>query len=396
MQHPTRLQAMIAGILSIILTLGIARFAYTPLLPLMQEQAGLSLAGGGHLAAYNYFGYLCGALAASMISNLYLKDRLFRLGLLVAILSTIGMGLTTQMWLWSLLRFLSGLSSAAGLLMGTGLILNWLLRQNHKSELGLHFSGIGLGIAFGAMAVALMEPWLDWQQQWWVLSGLGVILAAITLYWFPQPDATPFSQNGQRLEDHPPSPLFMRIFMAAYFCAGIGYVVSATFIVAVMEALPGQQGYGNSAFIILGLAAAPACLIWDIVARRVGEIPALIIASILQVVGIVLPLWLDGLFWAMFGAILFGGTFIGIVSLVLTMAGHYYPTRPAKMMGRMTLSYGVAQIIGPAVTGWIATQTGNYSAGLYIAAAMMLLGTALLLILHAVQKRDEAALAHPA
>jgi hypothetical protein len=43
-----------------------------------------------------------------------------------------------------------------------------------------------------------------------------------------------------------------------------------------------------------------------------------------------------------------------MVSLVLTMAGRYYPTRPAKMMGKMTLSYGAAQIIGPAITGWLA------------------------------------------
>jgi len=92
-----------------------------------------------------------------------------------------------------------------------------------------------------------------------------------------------------------------------------------------------------------------------------------------------------------FGALLFGGTFIGMVSLVLTMAGRYYPTRPAKMMGKMTLSYGVAQIIGPAVTGWLATQLGSYNAGLYVAAAVMLVGTVLLLILKVVEKRDAAA-----
>ncbi|ABK45534.1 major facilitator superfamily MFS_1 [Magnetococcus marinus MC-1] len=391
MPQPTLLQALLAGIASIVLTLGIARFAYTPLLPLMQQQAGLSLAGGGELAAFNYLGYLSGALVAALINDLYLKDRLFRLGLLVALLSTLGMGLTQELWIWSLLRYLAGLSSAAGLLLGTGLLLNWLLRQNHKSELGLHFSGVGLGIFLGAAVVAWADPWLNWQQQWWLLTALGVVLALLTLRWFPHPDANPYSTSGTRLQDNPPTPLFMALFQAAYFCAGIGYVVSATFIVAVMEALPAQQGYGNSAFLILGLAAAPACLLWDRVARVMGEIPALILASLLQVLGIVLPLWLDGLFWALLGAVLFGGTFIGIVSLVLTMAGHYYPTRPARMMGRMTLSYGVAQIIGPALTGWIATSSGNYRAGLYLAAAMMLLGTLLLLILQQVDRHQQAA-----
>jgi MFS family permease len=96
----------------------------------------------------------------------------------------------------------------------------------------------------------------------------------------------------------------------------------------------------------------------------------------------------DGLVAALAGALLFGGTFIGMVSLVLTMAGRYYPTRPAKMMGKMTLSYGAAQIIAPAVTGWLAGSLGSYAAGLYLAAAVMAVGTLLLLMLKFVERRD--------
>lgn len=74
---------------------------------------------------------------------------------------------------------------------------------------------------------------------------------------------------------------------------------------------------------------------------------------------------------AILGAAMFGGTFIGIVSLVLTMAGRYYPTRPAKMMGKMTVSYGLAQIVGPMIVGLMAQQSGDYSNGLYLAAGAM-------------------------
>ena len=66
---------------------------------------------------------------------------------------------------------------------------------------------------------------------------------------------------------------------------------------------------------------------------------------------------------------------MGIDSLVLSMAGRYYPTRPAKMMGKLTITYGVAQIIGPAITAQIAAIFGNYSSGLYIAAGVMVLGS---------------------
>ena len=87
------------------------------------------------------------------------------------------------------------------------------------------------------------------------------------------------------------------------------------------------------------------------------------------------------------GALLFGGTVVGLVSLVLTMAGRFYPTRPAKMMGKMTLSYGLAQVVAPALTGAVAVQFGGYSAGLYLAAATMAVGTALLAGLWATEQR---------
>ncbi|MBL8418159.1 MAG: YbfB/YjiJ family MFS transporter [Dechloromonas sp.] len=386
-----RIKVLGAGIFSLILVLGVARFSYTPLLPLMQQQAGLGVAEAGWLAAINYAGYLSGALIASLISDLVLKDRLYRIGMVVAVLSTVVMGLTTDITIWALSRFVAGLSSAAGMLLGTGLILNWLIRHHHRSELGIHFAGIGLGIAGCAAAVAVMSHWLDWRQQWFAFSAIGCLLLIPALRWLPAPDTSGVTKSGQKLEDRPPSPLFMRLFMAAYFCAGVGYVVSATFIVAIIEHLPGLAGQGNLVFLAIGIGAAPACINWDFIARRIGDLNALVAAAVLQIIGILLPVVVGGLVAAIFGALLFGGTFIGMVSLVLTMAGRYYPTRPAKMMGKMTLSYGAAQILAPAITGWLATRFGSYEAGLYLAAAVMVVGAALLLILKGVEKRDAIA-----
>lgn len=379
-----RYKVLAAGILSLVLTLGIARFAYTPLLPLMQQQAGLGISEGGWLAAINYFGYLGGAIIASLTSDLHIKDRMYRAGLVVALLTTLGMGLTDQLWLWSLLRFFAGLSSAAGLLLGSGLILNWLIRHDHRSELGIHFAGLGLGIAFCALVVELAYQHLDWRQLWYLFAVLGALLLIPAWRWLPPPDSTNTTRSGGSMEDNPPSRQFMRIFILVYFCAGVGYVVSATFIVAIVDNLPGLQGKGTLTFLLIGLAASPACIIWDLVARKIGDINALTSAFIIQIFGILLPAISYSPIATFLSAILFGGTFIGIVSLVLTMAGRYYPTRPAKMMGKMTVSYGIAQITAPAITGIIAEYSnGSYQAGLYIAAVMMAIGSLLMLRLKA-------------
>jgi predicted MFS family arabinose efflux permease len=386
--HTTRIKVLSAGIFILILALGVARFAYTPLLPLMQQQAGLGVAAAGWLAAINYAGYLSGALIASRISSLVLKDRLYRVGMVLAIVSTVVMGLSTNVVVWALSRYVAGLTSAAAMLLGTGLIMNWLIRHNHRSELGIHFGGIGLGIAGCAGAVMLFTPWLDWREQWFAFSALGCVLLVPALRWLPPPDTSGLTTGGMKLQDKPPSPLYLRVFMAAYFCAGFGYVVSVTFIVAIVNQLPDLAGWGNLVFLAIGVGAAPACFNWDLIARRTGDLNALILAAVLQIVGILLPVLVPGLWAAMLGSLLFGGTFIGMVSLVLSMAGRYYPTMPAKMMGKMTLSYGVAQIIGPAVTGMIGAQFGSYNAGLYVAAGIMVLGTGLLFVLKVVERRD--------
>lgn len=375
-----RCKVLTAGVLNLILVMGIARFAYTPLLPAMQEQTDLGAAEGGWLAAINYLGYLVGAVVASVISDLELKDRLYRIGLVAAVVTTAGMGLTENLWLWAIFRFFAGLSCAAGMLIGSGLVLNWLMRNNHRGELGIQFSGVGLGMALCAVAVEVMNTVFDWREQWFVLTAIGALILIPAWTWLPRPESIPSGVNRKTMEDSPPGAIFMRLVTAAYFCAGVGYVVSATFIVAIVDELPGLEGKGVWAFLVMGLAAAPSAILWDLVARRVGNMNALIAASLLQAVGILLPVIEPSLMLTMLGAILFGGTFVGIVCLVLTMAGRFYPSRPAKFMGKMTISFGIAQIVAPAFTGILREHNGDYAVGLYTASATMLVGSVLLLM----------------
>lgn len=374
-----RYKVLGAGLFGLILTLGVARFAYTPLLPLMQQQAGLGIAAAGWLASINYTGYLAGALVASLLSDLVLKDRLYRWGLVLAVVTTGMMGLSTNTTLWAISRLLAGFSAAAGMLLGSGLILHWLIRHNHRSELGIHFAGVGLGIAASAGAVMLMNHWaLDWRHQWYVFTVCGAVLMLPAMRWLPPPAAATATQSGHSMPDVPPSPTFLRLLMASYFCAGVGYVISATFIVAIVDRWSNHAAHGTLAFLVIGAAATPSCVLWDLIARRTGVLNALVLASMLQVAGILLPLFATGMVPTLCGAVLFGATVMGIVSLVLTMAGRYYPTRPARMMGKMTLAYGLAQVIAPTVTGSLAARLGSYQSGLYLAAGTMAVGTVLL------------------
>lgn len=375
-----RIRVLLAGVFSQILCVGIARFSYTPLLPIMQEQTWMGDAAGGWLAAVNYLGYISGALLAASINDLKLKDILYRAGLILAVTTTAAMAFTENLTLWMLLRYLSGLASAGSMLIASGLILNWLIRHDHRGELGIHFAGIGLGIVIAALSVELMMSFSqNWDQQWLWLSLLGLILAIPAWLWLPHPEEGNTSTSGCTLTDNPPTSRFMWLMMAAYFCAGYGYVVTATFIVAFVERQPELSGMGPMSFVLVGLAAAPAVMIWDVIARFTGYLNALLLTLILQVGGILLPVIHPTLPVVFLSAMLFGGTFIGSVSLVLTMAGRLYPTKPAKLMGKMTISYGSAQVIAPALTGLLAARFSNYNLGLYIAGGFVVVAVVLVL-----------------
>ncbi|MEO3677935.1 YbfB/YjiJ family MFS transporter [Rheinheimera fenheensis] len=378
---PQRFYVLLAGFFSQLLCLGVARFAYTPLLPLMQQQQVLDDASGGYLAGVNYLGYMAGALLAASLSNLQLKDTLYRLGLLLAVLSTLGMALTENVWLWSLWRFVAGLSSAGSMLIASGLIMHWLLSHKQRAELGIHFAGLGFGIALSALLVELMLMLqLDWRAQWQYFALFGLLLAIPAWRWLPRPAVVTQSTQHSAV-DTPPANRFIRLMLASYFCAGYGYVISATFIVTIVERMPGLSGSGNLSFIVLGMAATPAVLLWDLVARKTGYLKAIMLALILQAASILLPLWFSSIAVVLFSAALFGATFVGVVSLVLTMAGRLYPSKPAKLMGKMTLAYGSAQVIAPALTGYLATLTGHYDIGLYLAAGFVSLGAILVWLL---------------
>jgi len=368
-----RVRVLAAGIASLLLTLGIARFAYTPLLPMMLEQTDLTLSGGGWLAAFNYGGYLFGALIASRVRDLQTKDRLYRLYLVLAVLTTFAMAWTESIYIWAILRFISGLSTSGGMLLASALVLNWLMRNRYPAELGVHFMGIGAGIVFVSLAVMLMQFYrLDWSLQWELFAAVGMLLAYVAWFWMPRPKAVALGTD-KPLVDHPPSAQLARLLLVSYFFAGIGYVVSATFIVDLVERQPGLSGQGALAFTLVGLGALPAVLVWDRLARRFGYFSALMLAYLVQIVGILLPLQ-GSLIAAVIGAFIFGATFIGCVSLVLTLSGRFYPSSPARLMGKMTLAYGVAQIIGPAVTGELTEYLGSYVWGIGLASLAVLIG----------------------
>jgi MFS family permease len=398
MKVSEQLKIQLACVTGGVITVGIARFAYTPMLPEMVEDIGLTETVAGFLAAANYAGYLCGALLISLIHNLQLKIKLYRYGLISAVLTTLCMAVTTNEWLWYLLRYVSGLSSAAGVLLGGGLLMHWLRHNKGKAELGIFFSSLGIGIVLTAITAQLIKVNFTWDQQWLIYGFLALILIIPVFFWFPDfAKSTIDTQHEEHKEVHPlPSKQFFLTLQSAYFCAGFGYVVTATFLIAIVELLPGMEGFGWAVWLLVGISAAPGCWLWDVYVRKVGLWSSLFQAYILNMLSTAMLLFDPSTTVLFISAVLYGLSFIGIVSMTLSMVGRLYPDNPSRSMSHLTFSYGLAQVIAPALVGVLAEKSESFTDGLIITVVVMLIGIALLtraiIILKPVKKSVKTAI----
>lgn len=386
MKTVEKIRVLLSSVLGMMVTVGIARFAYTPMIPEMTQGIGLSESVAGYLASANYAGYLIGALLISRLQNIRLKVMLYQLGLAGAVITTVAMAYTTQEWLWYVLRFLAGLSSAAGVLLGAGLLMLWLLRHQQKPELGVFFSGLGLGIALTALISEVISTRFTWDEQWQIYAAAGLFLLIPVRLWMPDfhTSAAAAKSASAPVRRH---PQFMLTLQMAYFCAGAGYVVSATFLVAIARSTPSLADSSNGLWLIVGLSAALGCWLWDLYVRRVGDWPALLLAYVLNGLSVLLLLIGDDFWLVMLSAIIYGASFIGIVSMMLALVGRLYPANPSRPMSHLTFSYGLAQMIAPAITGYLAEQQGDYQHGLLLTVVVMGVGTVLLLLAMRLQQK---------
>ena len=145
-----------AGLVALAVAMGVGRFAFTPILPMMQADAGVSVAAGGWLASANYAGYLVGALSA--IGLRMAAATAIRGGLVAIGLATLGMGLKDGFVIWLVLRALAGVASAWVLISVSAWCLQRLASLRAPALGGTVFAGVGTGIAAaGALCLALMH-----------------------------------------------------------------------------------------------------------------------------------------------------------------------------------------------------------------------------------------------
>jgi predicted MFS family arabinose efflux permease len=367
----------VGGLLTMAAGIGIGRFVYTPILPPMVEAVGLSNSEAGLIASANFVGYLAGALLAAWPGLPGARRGWLMAGLAANAAALAAMGLTTSLTLFLLLRLIAGIASAFALVFSSALVLDRLARVGRSDLAAVHFAGVGSGIAFSAAFVAVMlAQGAAWTSLWFVSAALSLVAMIAVALLVPAEDGAVAAAAGVPAGTR----AGVGLLIAAYGLFGFGYVITATFIMALARSAPALAPVEPYLWVIVGLAAAGSVALWGPLARRIGVLKGFAIAALAEAVGVACSVLFVSTAAIVVAGILLGGTFMGLTALGLIAARERGSGDPRARIAMMTAAFGAGQIVGPAFAGYAYDMIGSLTMPSLTAAAALLVAAALALV----------------
>lgn len=365
------------GMLALFIVMAIGRFAYTPILPFMQVSEHMDSAQAGFLATINYLGYLIGAIIP-MYFIFKSKAIDLKIYLIINIMATILMGVTEAYSLWAILRLVSGITSGTVFVLASNIVLE-ALRQAQKSNIsGLLYSGVGLGIFASSIYIFFETHNDNWQLTWIVLGIFSLLGGAFVIFGMRDNPTIKIDQTQHaKIEDRQPlNAKFIRYFSIAYFCEGAGYIITGTFLVAIVKSIPELADYAALSWMFVGLGAIPSTVMWSVIAEKIGYDKATYCAFVLQIIGVSLPILSNHTLILMISSILFGSTFLGLTTLFMSTGQKlmYQSGGKSNLVASLTVIYSVGQMVAPAISGVLIGASNNYNIALAFATLVLIIG----------------------
>ncbi|MBJ2154511.1 YbfB/YjiJ family MFS transporter [Variovorax sp. IB41] len=382
-------RAALACMVTLAVAMGLGRFAFTPMLPIMLGEGKLELAGGGVLASLNYLGYFLGAVSCAAIG--IKASSMVRGGLAATAALLIGMGLLHSFAGWGILRAAAGVMSAWVFVFASGWGLRRLAETNSPTLAGVIYTGPGIGIAMTGLLGGALGRWGS-EVGWIGLGLLAVVLVAVIWRVFDDGES---AQNGgakapvtaSRVTASGADRSDAIWLVALYGLAGFGYIITATFLpVIARQALPGSS-WPDFFWPLFGAAIIPGALIGARAPIHWDNRLLLAAAYALQALGVVLSVAWPTIVGFALGSLLLGMPFTAITLFAMREARRLRGNAAAGLIGYATASYGVGQIIGPLFAAPLAQRTGSFEQPLLVAAAALALGAVLFAVVWSKSRR---------
>ncbi|MBK1922154.1 MULTISPECIES: YbfB/YjiJ family MFS transporter [Burkholderia] len=377
--------AALACMVGLAVVLGVGRFAFTPLLPLMLADGSIGLKAGGWLASANYAGYFVGAVSCAALR--VAPARMVRVGLVATVLLTAAMGIGHLLPVWLAVRFVAGVVSAWTFVFVSQWGLRRLAELHAPAWSGVIYAGPGVGIVVTGL-IGSARAGQRAASGWLGFAALSAVLSVVIWRTFvaapaqavpPPGGAAPHvaaatAPNHAHARRHRADAAWLVVL---YGMPGFGYIITATFLpVIARAALPAGSPWPDlfwpmfgAALIVGAITAARLPAHWD---NRL----LLAAGCATQALGIAAGIvWPNAAGFSV-GSALLGLPFTAITLFAMREARRLHGERAAGLMGYATASYGVGQILGPLVAAPLAARFGSFSPALWVAVAALLLGAA--------------------
>jgi predicted MFS family arabinose efflux permease len=350
--------------------IGIGRFVYTPILPAMLGALGWSKSDAGLVASANLLGYFIGALLAGRPFVIARPRPWLLTALTISAVSTAAMAVPSDMVSFVSLRFIGGVASAFAIVCTSTLVLERLSASGRGSLSAIQFAGVGFGVMISAIAVSTMlAAGANWRTLWMGTGSLAILAAIAAALLIPAAEDHRAPMKADVAGTPPPG---MAAMIVAYGLFGFGYIITATFLVAIVRLTAEVRVLEPWVWTLFGLAAIPSVTVWNWLGKRIGILNAFAAACAIEAVGVATSVEWVTIPGICLSALLLGGTFMGITVLGF-MAGRMLSAgHPHQAFARMTASFSLGQMAGPLVAGFLSERLGDFRVASLIAAAALI------------------------
>jgi MFS family permease len=361
-----------AGLCASLVGLGLARFAYTPLIPALIAAKWFSPAAAVYLGAANLAGYLGGALIARELGSWLGSVATLRAMMVLASLTCFACSVPFSfIWFFGW-RFLAGTTGGVIMVLAASTILPHVAPGKRGLVGGVIFAGVGLGIAAsGTLVPLLLQQGL--KQSWY---GLGLLSAVLTLAsWkaWPAEAAAAEAAPGAHLPAHGRNVTIVRVLSAEYGLNALALVPHMVFLVDFVARGLGQGiSAGSHYWVLYGIGATVGPLLTGHLADRAGFGPALRVAFLVEGIAILLPALSSAPAAMIVSSLIVGGFTPGIVPLVLGRIHELLPHSSSSQRAawaQATTSFALLQAAGAYGLSYLFARSGGDYAILFLIGA---------------------------
>lgn len=358
--------------------LGIGRFAYSLVLPDMRDTLGWSYATAGFMNTVNAAGYLAGALGAAAFVRRYGLFKTLWIGALLSILSLALCALSGNFFIFSFARALAGFGAAISFVAGGALAATIAQAHPQRSAflLSLFYTGPGLGLIVSGLAAPFLLQAFGPGSWWIVWAALTAISIAMSIPLMLNPMETPPVESAASGASVSLKP--MAFFLVSYFLFGAGYIAYMTFMIAYVRDAGGSAAAQSAFWCLIGVGAFASPWVWRRLMARGDSGQTIAIITGVLTLGAALAMIGTSPLWLAASALVFGNSFFAVVTATTAFSRLNYPPEAwPKVIGIMTITFGLGQTLGPFATGAITDATGSLSYALNFSVAVLAIAAAL-------------------